>query len=227
MTDQSPGRPDANGETLRDQRNLVTRADPPPEAIRDFLDAVNALAGENGFILAGLTEFLRTQKSVTRDGLSKQHEQYLIESGAFTAEELAAAQQDVNRGDLQLGAAEAWLSHLCATLSLEQAVGFLGWTEEDVRTAASEGRLHAVVIAGRLHFPDWQFCLAVGSKMLPGLDNVLDALVDRWSWTSISAFMNTPQTSLVAMGRMTPTAWLRDGGDASKVRAIAESGDGW
>jgi hypothetical protein len=225
MRDQSSKYKDSGGLYSKGQSAPNSRADSAPEIVRDFLDAVNALGGENDFILAGLTEFLHTQKPVAKDGLSKQQEQYLIETGTFTGEELAEVRLAIYRGSFQLSAAEAWLSHLCATLSLDQAAGFLEWTEADVRTAVFEGHLHAVEIAGRLRFPDWQFCLGAESKLLPGLDKVLDALVERWSWIEIAAFFATPQRSLITAGRQTPVEWLRTGNSPEAVRVIIEASD--
>ena len=169
---------------------------------------------------------LLTVKPVNREGrLTQQQQLFLIESGTFTAETLAATQREVDRGGLQLGAAEAFLSHLCATMALEDATGFLKCDEEAARTAVSEGGLYAIEISGRLRFPVWQFSLGSPGKVLPGLAEVIEVVTPRWDWHSVAGFMATPQSSLVAVGRKTPVEWLRDGGDVNDVIEIVEDSD--
>jgi hypothetical protein len=196
------------------------------DAIRRLAEAVARLGNDPDWFVHALTETVLAMKPVSPSKFTKQQEQYLIESGSFTAEELAGTRREIARGSLQLGAVQAWLSDMCATISLGDAVGFLGWLEDDVRTAVSEGRLYAIEISGRLRFPAWQF---VGSseKLIPGLAEVIKVVAPRWSWHSVAGFMRTPQSSLVAGGRMTPVEWLRDGGDVRAVRKIVESDDRW
>jgi len=112
-------------------------------------------------------------------------------------------------------------------MSLDNVTGFLKWDEEAVRAAVSEGRLYAIEISGRLRFPVWQFSLESPGKLLPGLAEVIQVVTPRWGWTSVAGFMATAQSSLVATGRKTPVAWLRDGGDVDTVRQIVESDDWW
>jgi hypothetical protein len=198
------------------------------EAVRLLADAIALLAADGPYVVDAVTEFVLALRPVSRDGrLSKQQEKFLIESGDFTAEELEETKREVDRGSLQVGAVEAFLSHLCATMSLEDAAGFLGWDEEAVTAAVSEGRLYGVEISGRLRFPSWQFNLGSPDKLLPGLAEVIKVVTPRWGWHSVAGFMATPQEDLVAKGRKTPVAFLRDGGDVSEVRAIVESDDWW
>jgi hypothetical protein len=158
-----------------------------------------------------------------RIGVSEeeQRKRYLIESGDFTAEELDAAAREVDRGALQLGIAEAFLSHLQSTMSLDDVTGFLGWDEKSARAAVSEQRLYAIDIAGRLRFPSWQFNVGSPHKLIPGLSEVIEVVTSRWEWPSVAGFMATPQSSLVAKGRKTPVEWLRDGGDVSEGRSLS------
>lgn len=76
---------------------------------------------------------------VSTDRLSLHEVRFLIESGAFTAEEWADTSVSVDRGRLQLGTVEWWLMGLLATKSLEDVAGLLGWDEEAVRVAVSGG----------------------------------------------------------------------------------------
>jgi len=225
MNDHEPERHDAQPPAPENPPVLALRIQRSDGVMSEFIDAVNALGADSAFVLAGLTEFLRTQNGVQNDGLGKEREQYLIASGTFAADELTAARRDVGQGGLQLRAAEAWLSHLYATLSLDQAAAILGRAEADVRTAASEGRLHAVEVAGRLRFPDWQFSLGSPSKLLPGLTQIIQVVTPRWTFQSAAGFFATPQSSLVAEGPQTPAQWLRGGGDVRNVIEIVEASD--
>lgn len=204
----------------------------PPGSNRelaDFLTALNGLRLDSNYVLASLSELLSTYETRPQDGLSPEDATYLIERGAFTAAELSAAQAEVDRGGLERNSIEAFLTHLLATLSLDEAAGVLGRPEGAVHTAADAGDLHAVTIAGRLRFPSWQFHLSSPNKLLPGFDrHFLASLVDRWpDWKSCASFMSTPQEDLVAEGRQTPTAWLGEGGDVEDVLEIVEAEDCW
>ena len=195
-------------------------------ALRQLGKAVDDLKADTPYILRALTEMLRALRPVSVEGSArKQRMRYLIESGAFTAEQLSTAMSAVDRGALQLRAAEAWLSQLCTTMSLEETTGYLGWSEEAVQAAVSEGRLYGVDISGRLRFPAFQFNVGSATKLIPGLTDIIEAVAPRWDWRSVAGFMATPQSSLIAEGRKTPVEWLRDGGDVAAVISIVESND--
>lgn len=199
----------------------------PDEAVRDLADAIARLNVDGPYFVRALTEYLVTLRPISRSGgLTKEQEQFLIESDAFTADELAETMREVEKGALQLGSVEVFLSHLNATLSLQDAAGFLGWDEDRMRAAISEGQLYGTEISGRLRFPVWQFHLPAPSKLLPHLTEIIEAGKSR-SGISMNAFMNTPQESLVAEGRKTPIAWLRDGGDLNAVKRILETDRLW
>jgi len=195
--------------------------------VRRLAEAVARLNSDSDWLLDALIETVLAMKPVSPSELTKQQEAFLIDSGEFTSQELASTQRNVAKGSLQLGAAEAWLSLLCATLSLKQVSGFLGWGEDAVRAAVSEGRLYGVRIAGRLRLPAWQFNIGSPEKLIPRLAEVIEAVSPRWEWHSVSAFMNTPQRDLVSEGRKTPVEWLRDGGDTDELKQIIESDDWW
>jgi hypothetical protein len=197
------------------------------DAVRRLAEAVAQLANDQEYFLKALTDFLLAMKPISRERLSANEVRFLIESGDFTAEEWAETSASVDRGSLQLSGAEAFLSHLNATMSIDNVTGFLGWDEEAVQAAVHEGRLYAVEISGRLRFPVWQFSLGSPGKLLRGLAEIIEVVMPRWGWTSVAGFMATPQLSLVAEGPKTPVAWLRDGGDVDAVRQIVESDDWW
>jgi hypothetical protein len=195
------------------------------EAVRRLAHAVARLSKEPDWFLQALTDTVLAMTPISMKRLTDQQERFLIESGTFTADELAETQAHVERGDLQLSSAEVFLSNLRATMSLEDVAGYLDLDEEAVRTAVAEGQLSAIEISGRLRFPAWQFNLGLHEKLIPGLTEVIEAVTPRWDWQSVAAFMATPQSSLVAEGRKTPVEWLRDGGSADAVREIVESSD--
>jgi hypothetical protein len=62
--------------------------------------------------------------------------------------------------------------------------------------------------------------------LIPGLAEIIEVVSSRNS-ASVAGFMSTPQASLVAEGRKTPVAWLRDGGDVAAIRRIVESENRW
>ncbi|WP_354023741.1 hypothetical protein [Conyzicola nivalis] len=197
------------------------------ETLRLFGDAIEHLGGDSEYIVRALTEMLTAMKPVAPSELTKHHVRFLIESGKFTAETLAETQKGIQRGSLQLGAAEAWLSQIQTTMSLEDTIGYLEWDEIEVRAAIVEHRLYAIEVSDRLRFPSWQFNVGSPEKLIPGLSEVIEVVLPRWPWQSVSGFMSTPQSSLIAKGRKTPVAWLCDGGDIAAVRQIVESDDWW
>ena len=209
------------------QANRQVTSKPSEDAIRRLADAVAHLGNDPEWFLQALTETLLAMAPVSPSKLTKQQELFLIESGTFTAETLARTRERVKRGSLQLGAAQAWLSDLSATMSLDDAAGFLGWSDEAVRSAATEGRLYAIEVSGRLRLPAWQFNIGSPQKLIPGLEDVIEVVSPHWSWHSVAGFMSTPQSSLVAEGRQTPLEWLRDGGDIAAVKQIVESDKWW
>lgn len=197
------------------------------DALQRLGEAIAQLQGDPDYTVRSLTEFILTMRPVSKHRLTSLQERFLIESGAFSADGLVSTASKVDRGSLQLGAAEAWLSHLCATMSLEDVAGFLGWDEASVRTAVSEGRLYAVEISGVLRFPDWQLNAGAPGRLISGLPELIAAVTPRWDWHSVAGFMATPQPDLVAEGRKTPVAWLRDGRDVNDVTQIVEADDWW
>jgi hypothetical protein len=117
---------------------------------------------------------------------TEQQKSLLIELDAFTPEELAETTKEVQRGDLQLSTAEAFLSHLYGTLSLADTAGYLGWSDDAVSTAAEEGRLYAVEIADRLRFPYCPLSVSHNDKLLPGPAELTEVLTPRWSWQGVT-----------------------------------------
>lgn len=72
------------------------------DALQRLGQAIANLAGDSNFIIDSLTELAIAMRPVSKNRLTKQQERFLIESGTFTAETLAATQREVDRGGLQL-----------------------------------------------------------------------------------------------------------------------------
>lgn len=201
--------------------------EPSDEGVRDFVDAVNALGADSRYVLSSLTEYTRTLSPVRPSELSDEQRTFLIESGEFTADGLAHTQARIARGSFQLDSLRWWLSEMHATMSVEEATGFLGCDEGELEAAVAEGRLYSVTIGGHRRFPMFQFSLRSPGKILPHFEALLPALRERWNWLSISRFFSTRQEDLVGEGRKTPTHWLEDGGDPQAVLDIVQGGELW
>ena len=215
-TDHAAGRSDPERES----------ASVSDEAVRRLAEAVARLSNDPDWFLQALTEAVLAMTPISMVKRTKQQDSFLVESGTFTAEELAEAQMYVDRGALQLSSAGVFLSNLLRTMSFHEATGYLDLDEEAVRTAVAEGRLYAIKISGQLRFPAWQFNVGSPEKLIPRLTELIAVVSSRWDWQSTAAFLATPQSSLVAEGRKTPIDWLRDGGDIQLIRNIVES-NGW
>ena len=215
-TDHAAGRSDP-------ERESASISD---EAVRRLAEAVARLSNDPDWFLQALTEAVLAMTPISMVKRTKQQDSFLVESGTFTAEELAEAQMYVDRGALQLSSAGVFLSNLLRTMSFHEATGYLDLDEEAVRTAVAEGRLYAIKISGQLRFPAWQFNVGSPEKLIPRLTELIEVVSSRWDWQSTAAFLATPQSSLVAEGRKTPIDWLRDGGDIQLIRNIVES-NGW
>jgi hypothetical protein len=110
------------------------------EATKRLADAVAHLAADGPYFVDALCDYLLTLQPVARQRrLTVQQERYLIESGSVTAEKLAAVKRKVGEGFLQLRSAETFLSHLCATLSLEDVSSFWGGTSKSYRQPFPRG----------------------------------------------------------------------------------------
>jgi hypothetical protein len=110
------------------------------EAVRRLAEAVSLLSNDPEWFLRALTEAVLAMRPISMKRRTNQEDIFLIESGSFTAEELAEIQMYMDRGALQLSSAEVFLSNLRATMSLYDVTGYLDLDEEAVRTAVAEGR---------------------------------------------------------------------------------------
>ncbi|MBF4580799.1 hypothetical protein [Frigoribacterium sp. VKM Ac-2530] len=221
MTD--PAAPNAQPtESKTDNDFLVGNAS--EDAVRRLAQAVERLGNDADYFMDALTEkLLSIEPRLKPEPDGESDRAFLITSGSFSAAEYDAARRSVARGSLQLRVVESWFSSLAGTLSLTAIARFLHWSEDEVTTAATDGRLHAVEISGRLRFPEWQLSLSSPGKLLPGLAEVIAAASSEQSWIILAGLMGTPQEDLYGEGNKTPVAWLRDGGDVRRVTDIVMS----
>ena len=68
------------------------------EAVRRLAEAVARLSNDPDWFLQALTEAVLAMTPISMARRTKQQDLFLIESGTFTAEELAEAQMYVDRG---------------------------------------------------------------------------------------------------------------------------------
>jgi hypothetical protein len=194
------------------------------DAVRRLAQAIERLGNDADYFVDALTEKLLSIEPLIKPEPDDDSDRaFLIASGSFSAAEYDAARRSVARGSLQLRVVESWFSSLAGTLSLNAMAGFLHWSDDEVTTAVADGRLYAVEISGRLRFPEWQLSLSSPGKLLPGLAEVIAADNPKRSWIVLAGLMGTPQEDLYGEGHKTPVAWLRDGGDVTRVTDIVMS----
>jgi len=187
--------------------------------VRRLAEAVAGLANDPEYLAQVLPDMLLSVMSNSKNRLSKDEVRAFIESGGFTSEEWAEISISVDRESLQLGETADWLTGIFDTMSVEDAAAFLEWEEELVKVAVASGQMYGVEVSGRLRLPIWQFKRGSPTTLLDRLPELLRALGGR-RWSSVVGFMKTEHLNLLAMGRRTPSQWLRDGGDIDDVIRI-------
>lgn len=115
-----------------------------------------------------------------------------------------------------------YVAMLSAGLSVVEAAARIGLTPSRIRQMLAEHRLYGVRPRGRAWIlPAWQFD---GERIVPGIEAVNQALDHDLHPLTVSGFMHSPQPELDASGRaLSPLDWLRGGGSASAVVALAGS----
>lgn len=198
---------------------------PPGPDMKRLKAAVEHLAVDTRWFVDAFSELLESMRPHEPAEEDSAEDAFLVESGSFTAEELAETKRSLARGSLHIRMAASWLSPLLATLSLRDTAGFLGRGEDAVRAAVTDGFLYAYEVTGQLRFPDWQFDVSKPGKVIPHLQELIEVMTSRWGDSHIAGFMHTPQRGLIGEGRQTPIAWLRDGGGFQDVKELIESSD--
>ncbi|PYY52598.1 hypothetical protein DEJ17_15860 [Curtobacterium sp. MCSS17_011] len=142
----------------------------------------------------------------------------------MTAEDVAAAEDRLAQGALQLVQASSWLASAWETVSLDAASRLLHRTPQDLLRAADRNELLIAELGGERRIPTWQFTTRPVGHLLPHLAELMPALLNRWRPLTIGRFFTTRQEDLIDEGMKTPAAWLEDGGDPSEVLDLIDAG---
>ncbi len=115
-----------------------------------------------------------------------------------------------------------YLAMLSTGLSVAETAARIGLSPSRIRQMIAEHRLYAVRPRDKTWvLPAWQFD---GQRIVPGIEAVNQALGHDLHPLTVSGFMHSSQPELDAGGQaLSPLDWLRGGGSASAVMALAES----
>lgn len=201
---------------------------PPDAAIdtaaRRLVAALSRLTDEPGSVLERLASELELHHRPisSGEGLSDGEKRFLVETGAFTPDELTS--EVVARQVARLVRRELlrMARDQLSMVSLQELALARRESEGALRVAVAVGRLHAIEHDGTLWFPRWQFMPGVHLGSIPHLEQLLAAASALWSWESLAGFMQTRQEDLQAYGRTTPLDWLLDGGDIEAVLQVID-----
>lgn len=148
----------------------------------------------------------------------------LIESGAFTAEDLATSDARVARGVLRVSEQRTALQAIAASYGESEVAQHLGISGEEVSTLRAAGELFAFDSTGITVHPRWQFTADAPDQRLPYLDRIIKAAPEGWHPASLQGFMTTPQRHLQSDGkRLTPIQWLLQGRGPDRISELLES----
>jgi len=153
-------------------------------------------------------------------GLSEEETEFLITSGAFTAEELAETQREIAEGLLIQQELGTRLGAINRTIDSAEAAEKLQVTQEEISGFYTKGILYGFNLDGRTLYPTWQFPDGE-NKPLPNLVSIIKNLYEGFEEpASVEGFMTTPKENLTWM---TPIEWLEKDGDPAKIIGIIDS----
>lgn len=153
---------------------------------------VNTVAAlVDGFFEAISTNFPRERT------LTDSQREWLVESGAMSAEEVDATEMEIATGGLFKLEMKTQVQTLIDSMSTAEVADRLGIDESRVRHRAAKGLLYSFRIDGRHHFPNWQFASTHGPRLLPGLRKLIEALPVDLDPASVRGIITTPQDDLV------------------------------
>jgi hypothetical protein len=148
-------------------------------------------------------------------------------AGYFTADQretlldigldLSPLRPDETDGRARVVAQQAVLHD--SALTVNEAARTIGVDPSRVRHRLLAHRLMGWKDRGGWRLPAWQF---TEQGVLPGLEQVIEALPTDQPALVIAAFMTTPQEDLTARSRsISPCEWLQSGGDPQRVVRLA------
>lgn len=202
------------------------------QSLRDLMRAARSQGRDNEIVIVLLqesTDLLTKERQPRGGGLTEEQASYLIESGDFTPEELARAEQRVASGALAEDERKTRLGALTRTLSAVEVANLLHIDDSRVRHRRAKGLLYSFLVGGKRRYPAWQF---VDGEPLPNLSQLVDAFPNDWHPAGVESFMTTPKSSLRAPAlaldttnpeHLTPVEWLQSGGDPKAVVGILDS----
>lgn len=115
----------------------------------------------------------------------------------------------------------AHIEALIDSFSDDETAWFLGIGVRQVRRRAQSGDLHFFTVGKRRRYPTWQLDSRYGTA--PGIRDVAHAVPTSWSPARTQRFLTTLESGLELHGKpITPVAWLRAGGDASRIIRLIE-----
>lgn len=189
-----------------------------------LLTAIRALGAEGDYLVRGLATMIGSIPPMPPRSHESARARALVDAGAMTAEDVAAAGDRLAQGSLQLVQAAGWLASAWETVSLDAASRLLRRTPEDIVQAADRTELLIVELGGERRIPTWQFITRPVGHLLPHLAELMPTLLNRWRPLAIGRFFTTRQEDLIDEGMKTPAAWLEDGGDPSAVLDLIDAG---
>lgn len=160
-------------------------------------------------------------------GLSRDQRAFLLESGAFSPEQFAQAEQRVARGELREDENRTWLGTISRSYGEHTVAARLDVELDELRERRRSGALYAFDASGITVYPKWQFTDQTDDGLLPHLARVVRLLIEDWHPASVEGFMTVPKDSLIYRGEwQTPIQWLLRGANPHRVEMILE-GERW
>lgn len=157
-------------------------------------------------------------------GMTEDQANFLVSSGAMTAEQLERSEARVARGELAALEQKTRLEVVGSSLSSEEVAKKLGIKDSSVRHRALSKTLYSFQIGRKLRYPTWQFTNDPNQPVLPHLRELVEALPTDMHAASVQGFMTTPQVDLPMDDEpTTPIAWLQIGNDVQDVIDILDS----
>ena len=194
-------------------------------SVRYLMDAAHSQGRDDDMVVVLIRESADTLKKrqPRGGGLSAEQARYLVESGAFDADELAETEREVAEGALATAERRTRISTLTRTLSAGEIADRLGLDASSVRHRQGKGLLYGFLVGGKRRYPTWQL-VGDTNLSLPRLAAVVEAFPEDWHPATIEGFMTTPQENLrIGDASATPVEWLLNDGDPRKIVGILGS----
>lgn len=204
----------------------VLAHDEVQESLQYLMEAARSQGRDDDLVVVLIRESADVLKERQSRGgaLSDEQVAFLIESGTFTPSRFAEVEARVGRGDLAELERRTRLEAVTGSLSAAEVAFRLGVDASRVRHRQSKGGLYSFIAGGKRRYPVWQFTDDPKQPVLPGLPVLVKAFPVDMHPASIQNFMATPQEDLrVDERELSPSEWLRIGGDPGEVVDILDS----